>query len=295
MKHLVALLFSFCFLFPVLGNAQDFTATRPSQSEENLFIAINDWRAENGLPKILYSPELSWLARRHTEDQQEIGLTHDWSTPGAPGVFGIGVNQFFEISCFVSGGSISVCLNLWKNSPGHNTTILEQGIWDRFDWQMMGVGTDGTYTNVYFTNELTQAAFAIPQEEPEPPVEPEPPELEFIDTSDFPVGLFTSETLGQQAIQLVGDDFERLSGVWYTFLNNGSPIWFTFIAEQIEPNLFAGDLLRATGTVYDGALSFDPSVGTIELTMVNENEFRVVLDWPARNFLEAVTLTRWSW
>lgn len=266
------------------------TETRPTADEEALFIAINDYRVEQGLPKVLYSPELSWLARRHTEDQQEIGLTHGWKDcPSglecfneAPARFNLGISEAFEISC-ISNSALQ-CLNLWKNSSAHNSVILEQGIWNRFDWPMAGVGRGGLYTNVYFTDETTSFAIPIPLENGD----------EWVDTSGFPVGLFVSDELGQQSIQILGDEFQRFSGVWFTFRNDGSPVWYTFIAEQTNPNFFAGDFLLAEGTLENGAESFDPSKGTIELVKVNDNEFRVVLELFEENFIRAVTMTRFS-
>ena len=47
----------------------------------------------------------------------------------------------YEISA--SGyGSVQSALNGWKNSPGHNDVILNQGIWTNYPWQAMGVGTN---------------------------------------------------------------------------------------------------------------------------------------------------------
>lgn len=55
-------------------------------------------------------------------------------------------------NAYRSGGTATAAgaFNGWKNSPGHNAVILEQGVWSNYDWPAMGVGIYENYAVLWF-------------------------------------------------------------------------------------------------------------------------------------------------
>ena len=141
-----------------------------SLQELQLYQMIMDYRAESGLPEIPLSADLTLVAGRHTLDTNEniweagVALPeganfHSWSdayyygdhrdpsvmwdTPERLGTDYPGYG--FEI--WAGGYSdIAEALEGWKNSDGHNTVIVNEGIWANVDWNAIGIGvlSDGS-------------------------------------------------------------------------------------------------------------------------------------------------------
>lgn len=53
--------------------------------------------------------------------------------------------------------SAELALNLWKNSPGHNNVIIEQGVWKGYNWPAMGVGIYQRYAVTWFSTQVDPA------------------------------------------------------------------------------------------------------------------------------------------
>jgi uncharacterized protein YkwD len=58
-----------------------------------------------------------------------------------------------------AGGSITPAqaLSLWKNSPGHNAVILNQGIWANQTWRAVGAGVQDGYAMLWFGSSVDPA------------------------------------------------------------------------------------------------------------------------------------------
>lgn len=162
------------------GGGDDWEGTPTEMAIHRL---INEWRADNELPPIPYSPALSRVARVHAEDltdhaphQQGGGCNlHSWSDQGewtaccytsdhaaaqcmwdkpreiTEGYTGNG----YENSYWAGGGvRAEQAVEGWKNSPGHNAVMINLGSWSTTTWQAMGVGVDGQYANVWFGRDV---------------------------------------------------------------------------------------------------------------------------------------------
>lgn len=163
----------------------DAAAACLTANEAELARLVNEYRASLNLPAVPVSKSLTLVAQQHAWDSETNGTawpppppgkacnmhswtdrvnpalqegtwtavcyTGDhanaqgmWNKPGElAGYPGRGVeNSFLGIGATPSG-----VLNAWKNSPGHNAVIIEQG-WDRP--LAMGVGMNGLYAHLWF-------------------------------------------------------------------------------------------------------------------------------------------------
>ncbi|MDJ1173063.1 CAP domain-containing protein [Roseofilum capinflatum] len=146
--------------------------------EQKLYTLINEYRGQNGLPAIPLSNALTLVANRHVQDVAEnlqitIGDSrnpHSWSWGAydpdnestypniweAPqrlqtGYPGNGYENFFLTSAPLA--TAEQAFNSWINSPDHNATILNQGDWQRFSWDALGVGLYEGYGALWFGDE----------------------------------------------------------------------------------------------------------------------------------------------
>ncbi len=151
-------------------------------SEQQLFDLINNYRAQSGLPAVPYSRKLTLVAQTHARDSVNFppanGNMHSWSNNGnwTGGAFDNANNASwpimwnkpneiagypsngFEISAGQGGSTITPAqaLQLWQTSSGHNTVILNQGTWQGFRWQAMGVGIYRGIAHVWFGTDPDQ-------------------------------------------------------------------------------------------------------------------------------------------
>ncbi len=58
-------------------------------------------------------------------------------------------------------------------------------------------------------------------------------------------------------------------GLWYTYDENGQPVWFIFARSNLTGNIFTTDLLRVTN---DGALQQEKRAGQMSLTFIGDGE-----------------------
>lgn len=155
-----------------------------TEKEAKLYYMINAYRESLGLPKLSFSKSLTEVARAHVRDSNTYtpenqvdsrgmqGNLHSWSGNGSwtrlvytnDHHYGNGMwskpreitnytGNGYEISSWSSGMiSPERALNLWKNSPGHNSIMTTQRT-DYVDWsdlKTMGVSIDGHYAHVWF-------------------------------------------------------------------------------------------------------------------------------------------------
>ena len=155
-----------------------------TEKEAKLYYMINAYRESLGLPKLSFSKSLTEVARAHVRDSNTYtpenqvdsrgikGNLHSWSGNGSwtPVVYTSDhyymydmwskpreitnyTGNGYEISSWSSGMiSPERALNLWKNSPGHNSIMTTQitGDVDWSDLKTMGVSIDGHYAHVWF-------------------------------------------------------------------------------------------------------------------------------------------------
>ncbi|MCP4358782.1 MAG: hypothetical protein GY796_12250 [Chloroflexi bacterium] len=147
-----------------------------TDEEAQLVTLINDYRNQNGLPNVPVSKSLVTVAQWHVINLDEnnpdsgtdpnSGLScnmHSWSdqhpslwTPVcytsdhayAQGMWfkpreisgNVYTGYGYENAYGSSGQATAVgAFNGWRNSPPHNDVILEQGIWNGYNWPAMGV------------------------------------------------------------------------------------------------------------------------------------------------------------
>jgi uncharacterized protein YkwD len=147
--------------------------------EAQLAALINLYRQDNALLPVPVSKSLTTVAQWHAWDlvnNNPVGgecNLHSWSDYGTlwnavcytsdhaqasgmwnkPSEITGGVYSAFGYEIAVSGGIVTPesALDAWKNSPGHNDVILNQGIWaSRNPWPAMGVGMLDGYAVVWF-------------------------------------------------------------------------------------------------------------------------------------------------
>ena len=155
-----------------------------TEKEAKLYYMINAYRESLGLPKLSFSKSLTEVARAHVRDSNTYtpenqvdsrgvqGNLHSWSGNGSwtPVVYTSDhyymydmwrkpreitnyTGNGYEISSWSSGMiSPERALNLWKNSPGHNSIMTTQitGDADWSDLKTMGVSIDGGSAHVWF-------------------------------------------------------------------------------------------------------------------------------------------------
>lgn len=137
-----------------------------SLTEYALYHLIMDYRADNGLAAIPLSESLTTTAGRHAIDTYENiwldGLIlpeganlHSWSDApyfsdhrdpavmwDAPARLGTPYpGAGFEISA-AGYTDVAAALEGWKGSPGHNTVILNEGVWASQTWTAIGIGVE---------------------------------------------------------------------------------------------------------------------------------------------------------
>ena len=149
-----------------------------STEETALYEMIMEYRAQKKLPAITLSASLTTVARAHVEDlaahppKGRCNL-HSWSnserwsrccyTDGPksykcmwdkPRELTTYTGDGYEIAYWNGGGAgASDALAGWKKSKGHNTVIINKGIWKEVQWQAIGIAIYGEYAVVWFGKE----------------------------------------------------------------------------------------------------------------------------------------------
>lgn len=165
--------------------------------------AINAYRAEQGLPPIPVSAELTAVARAHVEDLAANhpeaacnGNLHSWSrqarwTGGCyvsadeatwplmwdkPREIANYAGRGYEVSAQAAPSiNAAQALALWQQSPPHNDVLLNRGIWANFPWRAIGGWAADGYAVAWFGEEPGTPPAAPPDPEPAPPPPAPPP------------------------------------------------------------------------------------------------------------------------
>ncbi len=149
-----------------------------SEEEKKLFDLLNDYRKTKKLSPIPYSAKLTQVAQAHVKDLHQYYEfdpggdcnPHSWSDQGEwkpccytndhqdpdcmwdkPREIAGYEGKGYEIAYWTSGTANAVeGMVGWKKSPSHNPLIINKGIWEKMNWQAMGVGLYGNYGVVWF-------------------------------------------------------------------------------------------------------------------------------------------------
>lgn len=145
---------------------------------KSLVSVINQYRREQGLNEIPYSPWLTFVARSHVYDMEVNNpyngscSQHSWSNKGIwssccydlsspdgecmwnkPRELSKGAykSNGFEVGIGPGEGITNqIALEGWKNSKHHLDVILNRGDWARFKWKAIGAGISNNYAFVWF-------------------------------------------------------------------------------------------------------------------------------------------------
>jgi uncharacterized protein YkwD len=146
-----------------------------SQAEQELYDLIMQYRSSKGLPNIPVSKSLSFVAKLHVRDLSTHTFPapanmHSWSADGPwkpvnytpdhahadlmwskPSELTMYKSEGFEIAYMSSGGVAPIsALSGWKGSSGHNSVIINAGVWTAMEWKAIGIGIYGNYAVVWF-------------------------------------------------------------------------------------------------------------------------------------------------
>jgi uncharacterized protein YkwD len=147
-----------------------------SSEEQRLYELIMAYRRGKKLPSIPISAKLTQVAQTHAKDLSENYVKtdrcnfHSWSEKGnwspccytsnhkeakcmwskPKEIAGYDGNGF-EIAYWSSAGAnAKEALDGWKTSTGHNSVIVNLGIWEKIKWKAIGIGISGQYGVVWF-------------------------------------------------------------------------------------------------------------------------------------------------
>lgn len=161
-----------------------------SPEEADLYLLLNAYREDMGLPKLSLSKSLSIVARTHVKDSNTYhpenwkdirGIQanlHSWSYNGnwkgvnytpdhhyaelmwsKPSELTSYTGNGYEISVWTSSDYLSPggALKSWQGSSGHNEVILGSGTWS--DLKTVGIGIEGSYAHVWFGKDPDPAGY----------------------------------------------------------------------------------------------------------------------------------------
>ena len=159
-----------------------------TDDEYRLYLLINEYREEKGLPSIALSSSLCYVAGAHAwdleENQPDNGRCnmHSWSKHGPwssccytddhkkaecvwskPSEltryegFGYEIAYYNSRTVHEHEDIARAALDGWKTSPGHNRIIINKYAWRRMNWKAMGVGIYKHYVVVWFGEEKDKA------------------------------------------------------------------------------------------------------------------------------------------
>ena len=259
-----------------------------NEQELHLYNLLNEYRNQNSLSSIETSDKLDQTAEAHTKDGNIHGYdSHSWSTcqfiisnaSTYPCMWNkpqeiAGYNDTgYEISCVVDQRNLEnipeKCLSAWKNSISHNTVILQQGVWSRFQWKSIGVSIENHIIHVWFGATLDSRKAEIETQKE-------------IFNSSFE-GVWYDPNNQGMGVQLIEDEQLRISGVVYYFDSFGNPTWYTWVKGN------QGDLL-----VFEkfGDLITPRVAGSFKLNLISSQNIN--LSFTIQDITEELNLIRFK-
>jgi uncharacterized protein YkwD len=149
-----------------------------SREETNLYNMIMDYRKSKKLKSIPLSAKLTQVAQAHAHDLA-VNYTfnpsgkcnpHSWSNKGSwtsccytndhkqakcmwdkPKEIADYESNGYEIAYYSSlGAQAKEALDGWKKSSSHNPLLINDGIWNKVEWNAIGIGLYKEYGVVWF-------------------------------------------------------------------------------------------------------------------------------------------------
>lgn len=180
-------LYVFVLIFSLCGSMQTQSPTVCLSAEEfKIYEQLNAYRKQFNLGKIPLSASMSIVAQAHAKDlalnQPVKGNCnlHSWSDQGKwkaccytndharaacmwskPRELSNYPGDGYEISYWQSdGANANAAMTGWKKSTGHNSMMINRGMWNKIRWNACGVGLYGNYAVVWFGKEKDPAGEA---------------------------------------------------------------------------------------------------------------------------------------
>lgn len=155
-----------------------------SVQEKEMLKLINEYRKSKKLPAIALSPELTKVAKIHANDLNTNHPNkgkcnmHSWSDKGKwkpccytddhkkaalmwskPAELTNYKGNGYEIAYESSNDPTpKEALALWKKSPGHNSVIIQSGVFKNSKWKAIGIAVEGNYILIWFGEEQDKEA-----------------------------------------------------------------------------------------------------------------------------------------
>lgn len=174
--------FIFIFLSAILIQGTNYSPSPEmvclSSEEKKLYNLIMEYRKSKNLKPIPFSQKLTKVAQAHAKDLSlyyKFDPTgkcnpHTWSTNGKwtsccytsdhkeakcmwdkPKEIAGYEKPGYEIAYYNSAGAKAMeGLNGWKKSPAHNPLLVNEGMWNKVQWQAIGIGIYKEYGIVWF-------------------------------------------------------------------------------------------------------------------------------------------------
>lgn len=176
---ILTIFFALLALCTPAGAQTDTSLRAMNQRETELYKLIMEYRQKKNLPEIAVSPSLTKVAQIHVRDlnadppDSRCGM-HSWSSNGPwkavcynksgkgpslmwskPSELTPYTGNGYEIAFMSSDTAFTAedALNLWKTSSGHNSVIINLGVWKDANWKAIGVAAEGNYALVWFGKE----------------------------------------------------------------------------------------------------------------------------------------------
>lgn len=180
MKSLLLLLPIVLFMgfSPVDHKHSSFENTCVSLEEKKLYDLIMEYRKSKKLKSIPLSSKLTRVAQTHAHDladnykfdRDNKCNPHSWSKKGSwssccytndhkqakcmwdkPKEISGYENPGYEIAYYSSlGANANEALTGWKKSPAHNPLLINDGMWNKVEWNAIGIGLYKEYGVVWF-------------------------------------------------------------------------------------------------------------------------------------------------
>ena len=174
---------AFFIVSPLLQAQTDTSLRAMNEREIELYKLMMKYRSTRWLKSIPISPSLNKVAQCHVRDlnkypREKKCNMHSWSKNGPwkpvcytdthkgaelahikPSELTSYSGEGYEIAFWSSDSDFRAqeALDGWKSSYGHNSMIINLGMWKKSKWKAIGIAVEGNYAAVWFGEEKDPA------------------------------------------------------------------------------------------------------------------------------------------